>query len=134
MKKLASLAVLVLVASCGLFGGDESSASIVGTWTLQSVNGDPLPANIVEGQESFQITAGTAVVAGDNTFTYSETWDGQADLTVGTWSQNGDTYTFNPTENVGEETSSNGTVTLSGNTMTLTVVDAGVTYIRILTK
>jgi hypothetical protein len=136
MKKLASLALLVLVASCNLFGGDDGGdTAIVGTWTLQSVNGDPLPANFQDGEFTAQITAGTAVVSADGTFSYSETWDGESDITSGTWTKSGDTYTFQPNELVGENTQVPGYATVSGNTMTLTITEVGMSpTTRILTK
>ena len=135
MKKLLLLSLLATVASCDpaavtSLAGD----AIVGTFTLQSVNGDPLPAAFNDNGQQVQITAGTFTINGNATFTYSETWDGQADVTTGTWSKNGNTYTFDPTETQQEPTQTNGYATLSGSTMTLTVDDPGGTIVRILVK
>lgn len=133
MKKLLLLSLLAAVAACDSVTATGNDA-IVGTYALQSVNGDPLPSAFNDNGTTVQITAGTFTINANATFTYNETSDGQADITTGTWSKNGDTYTFDPAETAQEPTQTNGFATLSGTTLTLTVNDQGGTIVRVLTK
>jgi len=137
LKHLAVLLALSTIAADCPFGDSSNStgtdaSAVVGSWTLQSVNGDPLPASFDDNGNTVQITAGSATINANNTFTYSETWDGSQDVTNGTWAKDGNTYVFTPNAVVGE-VQVPGYVTVSGNTMTLTVNDGG-TIVRILAR
>lgn len=138
MKRLIMLFTLAVAAACGNKDKDVTGidASVVGTYTLQSVNNDPIPSNFDDNGSIVVISAGTATLNADGTFTYSETWDGVADVTSGTYSKTGDTYTFVPTPTAGDPTPTNGIATISaGGTMTLTVTEPGQSpTVRVLQK
>ena len=138
LKHLVVLLALATIAADCPFGDsstDPQTDVVVGVWTLQSVNGDPLPANFADGEFTAVISAGSATVNANGTFSYSETWDSQVDVTAGTWTKDGSTYVFDPAEQGGEETQINGYATVSGSTMTLTVSEPGLSpTVRILTK
>jgi hypothetical protein len=88
---------------------------LVGTYTLISVNGQPLPATF----EQSTITGGSIVITASS-FTYTETRSGQANhVTSGTWSRSGSAITFHPTS-AGDDQDAAGT--LSGSQLT---VDGG---------
>jgi hypothetical protein len=107
-------------------GGDP----IVGTYTLQKLNGNNLPTNFHDGVEVVTVSAGTFTVNTNGTFSFSEVRTGGNDAASGTWVKSGATYTFDPTEVGGEPTQSNGVVTLSGTTLTLTVESEVRTYAK----
>jgi hypothetical protein len=113
---LCSLFVLTTAGVCDS-GSTTEAGSIVGSYTLVSVNGQNLPAQF----DQMTITAGSATVSANNTFTFSETVEGLGpNVITGTWSQSGSTYTFHPTS---EQDSEDGTATLSGSTLTITTTD-----------
>lgn len=135
MKKLLALSLLIATVSCDEAATVAGGATIAGTYTLQSVNGDPLPSNFTDNGTTIQITAGTFTVTANGTFSYSETWSSGTDVTTGTWTLNGDTYTFVPTPTQQDPNPTNGYGTLSGTTLTLTVTETGqAAVVRILTK
>lgn len=69
--KICAAALLALTAACGGDGGTEP-VSVAGTYTLQSVNGGPLPFVIFdESGYKLEITAASYVLTGTGTFTNS---------------------------------------------------------------
>lgn len=85
--------------------GDDLSA-IVGTWTLQTVDGNALPVELVEDGENFILHSGRIVAASNNTCTNS--------------------FTVTPEGEPQETETVNCTFTLSGSLFSLT--EEGVTY------
>ena len=72
--KFCAMALLVSSAACGGDGASEPT-SVAGTYTLQSVNGAPLPFVIIdESGYKLEITAASYVLAGAGTFTNSATF------------------------------------------------------------
>jgi hypothetical protein len=70
MKHLAALPLAALLACTGTEPTTSAELnSIYGTWTLQSVNGSPLPAATAAGTETLRST----LLAGDGSFTISST-------------------------------------------------------------
>ena len=126
---LVTLAATTIAAECP--GSDDPTgtegASLVGSWTLQSVNNDPLPSNWNDNGINRVITAGSIVVNTNLGFTYNETADGQNDVTTGTCSLTTppSTYTCVPTPVQGEQ-QVNGTAVVNGAAMTLTINDGQV--------
>jgi hypothetical protein len=128
LKHLAVLLALSTMAADCPFGDSTSPNSgdpIVGAYALQKLNGNNLPTQFNDGVSMVTVSAGSFTVNANGTFTFAETRTGGNDAASGTWTKTGDTYTFDPTEVGGEETQTNGTATLSGTTLTLTVADPG---------
>lgn len=72
--KVCAMVVLALTAACGGDGGTEP-ASVAGTYTLQSVNGGPLPFVVFnESGYKLEITAASYVLTSAGTFTNSATF------------------------------------------------------------
>jgi hypothetical protein len=135
--KLKHLAVLLalstMAADCPFGDKATGTADVAGTYSLQKLNGNNLPAPWTDNGVTRTVTSGTVVINANGTFTYSETNNSFTDNTSGTWTKDGDVYTFNPTEEPGQDNSTNGTGTFVGTTFTLTIND-GTTSIRIYQK
>lgn len=72
--KVCAVALLALAAACSGDGVNEP-ASVAGTYTLQSVNGGPLPFVIFdESGYKLEITAASYVLTSAGTFTNSATF------------------------------------------------------------
>jgi hypothetical protein len=118
-RALLALCSLFVLTTAGVCDSDSTSpgGSIVGTYTLATVDSHQLPAEFDQGT----LSAGSATV-GESTFTLSLTLQGLgAQVITGTWSQSGSTYTFVPSD--AEDASDNGQGTLSGSTLTITTTD-----------
>jgi hypothetical protein len=100
-----AFAAAAALSACGTDSSTEPT--VFGTYSVISVNGQPLPRTTQEGPLSFTEISGTVVLKSD--FTYTATFVGSA--TIG-----GQTTPATDT--------SNGTFTLSGSTITF--VEAGV--------
>ena len=75
LGKVCAMAVLAVAAACGGGDGISEPASVAGTYTLQSVNGGPLPFVVFdESGYKLEITAATYVLTGAGTFTNSATY------------------------------------------------------------
>jgi hypothetical protein len=118
--------VLALSAASLLACGDSSGpdfSSAVGTWSLVTVNGSPLPYTVFLVQPSyrFEILSDVFVAAENGTYTETattrETESGTVTTTTetftGTWSQTNNTVTITDSDGVVS------TATISGNTITL---------------
>jgi hypothetical protein len=138
---LLTLAAATMAADCP--GGDDTTgpdgggnASLVGTWTLQSVNNDPLPSNWNDNGTTRVITSGSIVVQANLAFAFTEAIQGIGnDNTSGTCSLTTApaTYTCVPTPVAGED-QNNGIAVVNGNSMTLTITDQGQTDTRIYSR
>ena len=128
MKRLLLAAAIPFLLGSSCPGSDDPAgpngdAVVVGNWTLQTLNGDPLPAPWSDNGETFTVTAGSLVVNANGTFTFTETMTGEPlDQTSGAWNSASGTNTFTlvPSAQTGEE-QHNGTAVVSGNTLTLTI-------------
>jgi hypothetical protein len=131
--RFVSAAVLVLAVACGASdaGTAPTSSSVVGTWTLQSVNGSALPFVVSQtGANKLELVSDVVSATASGTFTQSttirNTTNGQVTTQsvpdAGSYSLNGTavTFQFNSDNSVG-------TGSLNGNTMT--VAQDGFAYI-----
>lgn len=125
---LAVLSVFVL-AACG----DDSTgpgSSIAGTYQLQTVNGQQVPATVVQaGNNKTVIASGSLILNQNNTFfaamtiesTVNGLVDSETQASTGTYTRNNTSIQF---------TSEGKTVTgtLSGNTLTVSDTDMTLVY------
>jgi hypothetical protein len=111
MRRLLSLALVFAAIACG---SDDSTAptqaSVAGTWTLQTVNGSPLPFTLASSPAKIELLSYVVNVSSNGTWTSSE----QLRTTIGT----------SATTNT---TTDGGTYTLSGNAVAITSNTAGST-------
>ncbi|MBI2614277.1 MAG: hypothetical protein HYW52_01065 [Gemmatimonadetes bacterium] len=135
----SALASLVLLTGCDIFGGGHT-----GTYTLKTVNGASLPAVIVQVGTTYklEITAGSATLNEDNTFSASITFqETQATQTgtqtqttteneSGTYTKSGNTITFSSSGATGPSY----TGALSGGTLTITTEEEDVVVVLIFEK
>lgn len=122
MRRLVLALGAISLLACGDSSGPEVS-SAVGTWSLVTINGSPLPYTVLLLQPSYrlEIMSATFVAAQNGTYagsvTTRETDAGSVTTTTepdnGTWSQAGNTLTITASD----QTSS--IATISGNTITL---------------
>lgn len=87
LKRIALTAMVALLAACaGDSTGpeaDDDTPSPSGTYSLQSVNGSPLPAVIPTADTNLTVTSGTLTLEDEGRFTHVIEFDGMPDL-VGT--------------------------------------------------
>ena len=138
-RTLATAALALLTLASGACGGDDDSTgpngSIAGTYTLQTINGDPPPVTLLEFDTyKIEVTGASIVLNTNNTFSatsaFRETDDGQVttsnSVCAGTYTRSGSTVTFSEPESINEDCGGSYTGTWSnGNTLTVTF-DAGV--------
>jgi hypothetical protein len=118
MRLCLALTMALVVGGLLTACGDDSTGptSIFGTYTLATVNGQPVPVEI----QGFEITAGWIRLDSDSTYTISMTVDGVTpDPGDGTYTADGSSIEFS-----GDFT---GNGTISGNA--LTIVDEGGTFV-----
>ena len=126
----------VLLAACGSDSDGTTtpqSSSPVGTWTLTSANGAPLPFAFQSGRVTYEVLFDQYVLRADGTFTEAYqlrdtegTIVGLENLTdYGTWTVNGTVFVITYGDN-GVAVSG----TFSGNTVTLTQLGALMVYNR----
>jgi len=119
---------IALLSACGGDdptdpGGSDLSAA-AGTWTLQTVNGNALPANLVEDGTPFVLHSGTLVLSanGNCTNAFTTTPQGQAQKTETlncTFTVNGSVFSLTESNLTysGSLTGSSLTVINEGNTL-----------------
>jgi hypothetical protein len=111
MRRLVCLALAFAALACG---DDETTAptqaSVAGTWTLQTVNGSPLPFTIATSPAKLEVLSYVVNVSANGTWTSSQ----QIRTTFGT------TVTTNTNTD-------GGTYTLSGNNVAIISNTAGST-------
>ena len=132
MRRLVSLMLAFTIVACG---GDDSTtaptnASVAGTWTLQTINGSPLPFTLTSvGTTKVEAVSAVFVVNANGTWTGSSktltTINGQAststDTDGGTYTLSGSTVALRSNDGTIE------TGTISGNT--LTAVESVFTFV-----
>lgn len=131
---IAALALLLLALSACDGGGISTGVDVSGTYTLRSVNGDPLPATLFEDSEvRYEIVRGELRLIADRTyqtlitfrFTDKFSGDAESDIAVetGTYRVRDGDITFtsdDPADGtyVGSITGSTITYTTDGTTVT----------------
>ena len=118
MKRILLLMLAFAALACGDSSTDPNNGSVVGTYALVSVNGHTLPAVDDNGNT---ISAGSVTLRGDNSFTVSETSAGDQQTTTGTYSVSGNSITFTPS--TPGDTGAIGT--FDGTTLTVDATDEG---------
>lgn len=132
--RIAALALLVPVLAACDGGGISTGVDVSGTYTLRSVNGDPLPATLFEDSEvRYEIIGGELRLQADRTyetpitfrFTDKFSGDAESDIAVetGTYRVRDGDITFTPDDPadatyVGTITGSTITYTTDGTTVT----------------
>jgi hypothetical protein len=120
MNRRAFLVLSFVLAACGSDSSTEPS-SIVGTWTLQTINGSPLPFVVAQsGSDKEEVLSEVVTLSAGGTFTESSTLRLTVSGTVttqsfpetGTYTVSGSTLTLRSSDG------STGTATWSGNTLT----------------
>jgi len=137
VKRFVLLVAMAGIVACGTKEKSitDTTVSVAGAYTLQSVNNDPVPSDYNDAGTMVVISAGTATLNSNGTFTYSETRSTGADVTTGTYTKTGDTYTLVPDAKPGEGPQTNGIATFTADgTMTLTVQESAQTTVRVLQK
>ena len=122
MRRLVLALGAISLLACGDSSGPGASSAI-GTWSLVTINGSPLPytAFLIQPSYRLEILSATFVAAENGTYfgsiTTRETVDGTVTTTTepdnGTWSQVGNTLTITDSDQF------TSTATISGNTITL---------------
>ena len=127
MRKLLILSVLITLVGCGR---DVTGPGVMGAYHLVTVNGS-LPSTILQtATETDEVTGGTAAIGPDGTWYVSLYLRVTAGSSVtqpdsdsdGTWTQNGNTFTF-------RDSSNGSTSTATYNAGWLTVVKGAVTFV-----
>ena len=134
MRRLIPLVALAVAVACGSDSTTQPTmASVAGTWSLQTVNGSPLPFTLTQtGTDKLELLSD--VVTAEPNGTYTETVQFRTTVS-GQTTTNSDTdsgtFTLNGTAVVLSSARTGSTTgALSGNTLTLS--DQG--YVWVFTK
>jgi hypothetical protein len=123
LQLLALVASVTLAAGCGGDNNVTGTGNPTGTYTLRSIEGDPVPAMLVQLPDyTFEITAGNLTLNADGSYTGSITWrenddgavDSDTDEDAGTWTRSNSAFSF-----VSSVQDLAFTGSLSGSTMTV---------------
>lgn len=117
MRRILLLALAAAAIGCGSTT-DTGNDTIVGTYTLVSVNGNALPTKNNNGAT---ISAGSLSLGADGAFAFSETDSDGSHMTAGTYAVSGNNITFTPST-PGE---SGATGVVDGTTLTVQASDEG---------
>ena len=124
MRRLIPLVALAVAVACGSDSTTQPTmTSVAGTWTLQSVNGGPLPFTLTQtGSDKLELLSDVVTANSNGTYTevaqFRTTINGQA--TTNTETDAG-TFTLNGTAvNLSSPQTGSTNGVLSGNTLTLT--------------
>jgi hypothetical protein len=131
---LSALAATALLAACGDSGTGPDDTDIVGSYTLQTINGNAVPWRLALGNDWFEITSGSGNINADGTFRLTYDWrasvsgqvDGDSEDLVGTYTRNGNAITFrDPSDG-----STVATGTISGRQLTVTYEGDVLVFVR----
>lgn len=90
---LAALALIVAVG-CGDSGTGPGVRSVVGTYALVAVDGDPLPQDLFGSQ----LMSGTLELRSNNSFTATTVYDDGTETESGTYAHSGNSITLTTSE------------------------------------
>lgn len=90
---LAALALIIAVG-CGDSGTEPEDRSVVGTYALVAVDGDPLPQDIFGSR----LMSGTLDLRSNNSFTATTVYDDGTETESGTYTHTGSTIKFSTSE------------------------------------
>lgn len=133
LRRLIPLVALAVAVGCGSDSSTSPTfATLAGTWSLQTVNGSPLPFTISQSLNDKEELMSDIVTA-SSTGTYTEvlqireTLNGQTTVTnvpdAGTFTINGSAITLSSSQ------SGSITGTLSNNNNTFTAAESGYVYV-----
>jgi hypothetical protein len=114
---LSALVGFAILAACGGDSSGPGDTNIVGSYTLQSVNGNPVPWRaIVIGNDWFEIRGGSGSINADGTYSLTFNWresvagqtDEGSESSVGTYTRNGSAITF---RDASDGSTASGTIT-----------------------
>jgi hypothetical protein len=103
MRKLVALIAFVAAAGCGSDKATNAvSGSIAGTYSVKSVDGNPMPYTVQSGSSSATLTSDVLTVADDGTWnetyaftmTVNGTTTNQSVGDGGTWTRSGSAVSF----------------------------------------
>ena len=136
VRMCGAFAALILSDALSACGSDSptqpTSASVVGAWNLQTVDGNGLPYVVAQvGSDQVEITSDVLNVSENGTFTQMThlrvTEDGQVTTDsipdTGSYALNGSALTF-----TFDSDGSTGTASLSGKTLTVAAVGLALVY------
>lgn len=133
MRRLIPLVALAVAVACGSDSTTQPTiATLAGTWTLQSVNGSPLPFTVSQTtNDKLEVLSDIVTASPNGTYTevlqIRETLNGQAVVNNvpdnGTFSVNGTAVTLSGVS------SGNITGALSNDNRTLTLTEEGFAYV-----
>jgi hypothetical protein len=130
---LSALAALALIAACGGDSTGPGDTNIVGSYTLQTVNGNPVPWRaIVIGNDWFEIRGGSGSINADGTYSLTFHWresvaglpDEGSESSVGTYTRNGNAITFR------DASGSTASGTITGRQISVTSEGVVLVYVR----
>jgi hypothetical protein len=131
---LSALAGFALFAACGGDSTGPGDTNIVGSYTLQSINGNPVPWRaIVIGNDWFEIASGSGSINADGTYSLTFNWresvagetDEGSESLVGTYTRNGNAITFRDASD-----GSTAIGTISGRQISVTSEGVVLVYVR----
>jgi len=133
LRRFIPLVALAVAVACGSDSNTQPTfATIAGTWSLQTVNGTPLPFTISQTtNDKVEVVSDVVTATPAGTYTeviqIRETLNGQATVTsvpdAGTFTINGNAITLSSPQ------SGSVTGTLSGNSDTFTAIEEGFVYV-----
>ena len=131
MRRLLSLTLALAIVACG---SDSSSgptnASVAGTWSLQTVNGSPLPFTLATSPAKLELLSYVVNVTSTGTWTSAQsirtTFNGQATTASTT---DAGTYTLSGNAVAISSTSSSTVLAGTVNGNTLTLASSGLTFV-----
>lgn len=133
LRRFLPLVALAVAVACGSDSTTQPTfATIAGTWSLQTINGTPLPFTVSQtANDKIEVVSDVVTATSTGTYTeviqYRETLNGQATVTsvpdAGTFTINGSAITLS--------SSQSGTITgtLSNNNDTFTAAESGFVYV-----
>ena len=131
MRKLVAALFLATFVACGGDSITDATASIAGTYTLQTVNGSPLPFTVfTSGTTKIEITDDVVTITDAGTYSesgHTRTTNGSQVTTqvvseVGSYTRNGTAITFRSNDGLSVSTGA-----ISGSS--ITIVDSGISAV-----
>jgi hypothetical protein len=132
LRRLLPLVALAVAVACGSDSTTQPTASLAGTWTLQSINGGPLPATVTQtATDKLEVLSDVVNVSANGTYTetlqFRETLNGVSTTSTstdaGTYTVNGTSVTLN-SQQIGIIPAA-----LSNNNTTLTLTETGFVWV-----
>ncbi len=129
MRKFIAAFAFLTLSACGGDSSTNPSASIVGTYTLQSINGAPLPFIAQAAAPRIEVLSGQAVINVGGTYTASNVYRTTSGSTVSTTTDN-DAGTYTTSGTAVAFTSKDGSVSTGTiGTGTVTVAEGGFSFL-----